>query len=145
MDELGQAASADPLAFAMPAAGQQNTLVFAAPAHETRLKDGPRRMADVLLGGGLRIEPRCLADFDTECARWADAEAEARPIAQFLSQHSGLAVHQFDGPLRARSDAVAASVAQGLVNAHDLSQRQGITSGSADVISWRAVASTACE
>ena len=145
MNELGQAASAYPLAFAMPAAGQQNPFVLAAPAHETGLRDEPRRVTAVLFGGGLRIEQRCLADFDTECARWADAEAEARSVAQFLAQHSGLTVHQYDGPLHARCKAVAAAVAQGLVNAHDLSQCQRITSGQANWISWRAVSSTAHE
>jgi len=75
----------------------------------------------LLLVGGLLIKVGRLALLQRQRSGRAHAQAEAGTVAQVVADDPGLAVHQLDSPLGARSHAGTAAIAQFFVDFHDLS------------------------
>jgi hypothetical protein len=57
---------------------------------------------------------------DAQCSGGANTEAEARAIAQFLVQHSRLAIHKLDGSLGAGDNTQTATITQLFVDLNHL-------------------------
>jgi hypothetical protein len=119
VDERGQAACANPQALASRAHRQEHGLLFPGAAAEAGLLDVDR--PPFLFAGMDRrlIKGDRLPCFHRQRAGRAHGQTEAGPVAQFLADHAGLAVHQFDGSLRTGSHTQATTIAQFLVNADD--------------------------
>jgi len=103
VDERGQAACANPQALARRAHRQEDGLLFPGAAAEAGLLDvdGPPCL---FAGVGRRlVKGDRLPCLHGQRARRAHGQTESGPVAQFVADHAGLAIHQFDGSLRTGS------------------------------------------
>jgi hypothetical protein len=121
MDQGGQATRAYPQAGAGFAAGKQYALVFAGSAHVAALLDVRFLSGGHLALGSTFVKGGCFPLFDAQSAGGTDGQAETCSVAEFVADHVRFAIYDLDGSLGTWGYAQPASVAQLLINAHDLS------------------------
>jgi len=105
MNQDGQAMRAYPEALPFFATGEQSRSFFRGPTLKAGLGHICRGPFTLSFFDQSFIEAYCLSLFDAQRSSGANAQAEPGAIAQFLAQHSGLAIHHLYRTLGAGYDA----------------------------------------
>jgi hypothetical protein len=121
VNERGQAAGANPQALPLVADGHEGHLFLTAGTAKTPLGDvGGRAFVHQYLGLGL-VKVGGLARFKAQGPSGANRQTKASPIAERLVHYARFTVYYDDSALSARRHTSATTIAQSLINTHDLS------------------------